>query len=245
MIVVSLLLGTLIFFLCRWLVAGALGYRGGLLVMRHGPVGRRLLVAFASPLVLVPLSIAGSLVSYGLSGVPEPSGRVMITQVKAGSPAERAGLAVGDRLLTVDGQPVTAHTPVADQVAATGGRPFVITALRGEERLELDLSAEAGRIGIGLAPEIVSNGTTAAIVSSAFKDPLRYYGRALSELAQTLTSRERKVDLGAPIAIVKAAPDRAQAARSLLWGLCLSAMLWGGLLGFVLFGLARPRAPAT
>ena len=61
-----------------------------------------------------------------------------ISKIEAGpSPAEAAGFKVGDRLLSVDGQPIHDWKPVQDHIRARPGQPIAFEVQRGTERLTL------------------------------------------------------------------------------------------------------------
>ncbi|MCC9308519.1 PDZ domain-containing protein [Kitasatospora sp. RB6PN24] len=64
----------------------------------------------------------GRYLGVGLVVSQSPDGGTVITAVPAGSPADRAGMAAGDRLLAVDGTPVD-RLPVTEVVARLRGRP--------------------------------------------------------------------------------------------------------------------------
>ncbi|MBD0708110.1 MULTISPECIES: S41 family peptidase [unclassified Streptomyces] len=51
-------------------------------------------------------ALDGAYTGVGLSAGRTEGGRVRVTRVRAGGPAEKAGLRVGDRLVSVDGRPV-------------------------------------------------------------------------------------------------------------------------------------------
>ncbi|MEU3426343.1 S41 family peptidase [Streptomyces gardneri] len=51
-------------------------------------------------------ALDGTYTGVGLSAGRDAEGRVKVTRVQAGGPAERAGLRAGDRLVSVDGRPV-------------------------------------------------------------------------------------------------------------------------------------------
>ena len=79
-----------------------------------------------------------------------------IGQLETGWPAAAAGLRVGDTFVTIAGRPVTPATLPA-RINATGGRPFLITVLRGGRRVVIgplrarhDQAAGVYRIGVGI-----------------------------------------------------------------------------------------------
>ncbi len=65
----------------------------------------------------------------------------VISALVDGSPAAQAGIQVGDAFLSIDGQSVN-PAGVQDAVRASEGRPVMIRVLRGDEVLELTVSAE-------------------------------------------------------------------------------------------------------
>ena len=81
----------------------------------------------------------------------------VLGQVIAGGPAERAGLAPGDRVLSVDGQPLESWEAFVNVVRAHPGAPLAITLERGGARQSVDVvpesvnagTARIGRIGAG------------------------------------------------------------------------------------------------
>lgn len=86
---------------------------------RRGPLGRLL----HRPAVRrVRPGLDGEYLGVGLVVSQSPDGGTVITAVPAGSPADQAGIAAGDRLLAVDGTPVD-QLPVTEVVARLRGRP--------------------------------------------------------------------------------------------------------------------------
>ena len=83
--------------------------------------------------------------------------RAVIGDVLAGSVAERAGLALGDRVVAIGDQPIGTWGDFVTRVRASPGRPLVIDIQRGGERRRIELTPETateggksiGRIGAG------------------------------------------------------------------------------------------------
>ncbi|MFE2556818.1 S41 family peptidase [Streptomyces sp. NPDC059352] len=78
-------------------------------------------------------ALDGTYTGVGLSAGRAAEGRVRVTRVQAGGPAERAGLRAGDRLVSVDGRPVGGLS-VSEAVALLRGDgvPGSAVALRVE-----------------------------------------------------------------------------------------------------------------
>ncbi|WP_243740815.1 S41 family peptidase [Streptomyces sp. 8K308] len=98
----------------------------------------------------VELTLAGEYVGTGIAVISAAEGRIVVSEVHAGSPAERAGVLPGDELVTIDGVPVTGR-PVTDAVSRLRGSagsepaPAGSTVLLGVERDQRVRSVEVER----------------------------------------------------------------------------------------------------
>jgi regulator of sigma E protease len=87
---------------------------------------------------------------------PQPA---VVGELTPGFPAAEAGLATGDRVVEVEGEPVEDYVKFVERIRARAGMPTRLVVLRGAERLEFDLVPRAveedgktiGRIGLGVA----------------------------------------------------------------------------------------------
>jgi regulator of sigma E protease len=87
---------------------------------------------------------------------PQP---VVVGELTPGMPAQRAGLATGDRIVAMDGEPVDDYVAFVERIRKRPGQAVRLTLLRGEERLEFELVPQAvdeegqriGKIGLGAA----------------------------------------------------------------------------------------------
>lgn len=118
-----------------------------IVVIAGGPVANYL---FASLLVFV----------LGLVGFPDRQpieGRVVVTQVQAGSAAAAAGLHEGDRIVAVEGQPITETQAVIERTRPRAGRPTLYRIAREGRELDVVVTPRnvggSGRIGAGIGPE--------------------------------------------------------------------------------------------
>lgn len=144
------------------------------------PVGTRMFIIAAGPLMNVVLAIALFIVAYGVLGVPQPT--LTVDGVVAGMPAAEAGLGPGDRLIAIDGRTLHTWDDLRRMVQAAPGRPLTFTVERDGARREVRITpaSEAGRGVIGVYPrfanrrfglvEAVARGLadTAAVVAGWF-----------------------------------------------------------------------------
>jgi regulator of sigma E protease len=121
--------------------------------LRAKPLWQKLAILFAGPAMnlLLPVVIFVGLLAVGLPR-PEP----VVGLVEAGSPAARAGLSPGDRILALDGKPVQWWDTVEDDLRT---RPGQDVSIRFEhqgrvETTQLDLAARSGLNEFGGVHEI-------------------------------------------------------------------------------------------
>jgi regulator of sigma E protease len=157
---------------------------------------------------------------YGDMGwVPkEPS--VTLTTVERGMPAERAGLKVGDQILTANGQDIPAVQALIQMLKTTKDQPLQIVVLRNGQRLTFTVKPVFDQGGSGLDPayRIGIASVPSKVIKLNFPDALK---RSLSdnkrssflilELLQKMVQRKvsmRQVD--GPIGIGSAVGEAAR-----------------------------------
>ncbi len=114
--------------------------------------------ALAAERALVPLgrTTGVRLFAGGAAVIGFPEG--------ADSPAQRAGVAVGDVVTAVDGEPVSSNEELSSRIAALERDDVVLTVRRGDETLDLSvdrlLSGESGwRLGVWVRDSMAGIGT--------------------------------------------------------------------------------------
>lgn len=126
------------------------------------PVWQRLIVIAAGSVfnfLLAYFLMAGILYHTGIQSFPnEP----VIGNVLAGSPAQNAGLDAGDRIISIDGQPVAKWTDISPLIPQAPHSPVNVEVERNQEHFYVSLIPEEkeGRAVMGIAPYIETKSIT-------------------------------------------------------------------------------------
>ncbi|WP_374412486.1 RIP metalloprotease RseP [Novosphingobium colocasiae] len=153
----------------------------------------------------------GRIADLGIDFAPAVIGHFAVD-----SPAHKAGLKIGDRLLAVDGKAVNGFAALAETIATMPGRTVAVTVARGDERLTVPVTLAAvptvgpdgkpttiGRLGVrnsrGLI-EPVGVGEALQLGVTQSWSTMRMMGAGIGQIF----SGERSVkELGGPIKIAK------------------------------------------
>ena len=128
--------------------------------------------------VLVPEPFGPN--QYGVMGwVPQESS-VTLTTVEAGMPAQKAGIRVGDQILTANGDEIPAVQALIQMLKRTKDQPLELVVLRGGQKLAFTLKPTLDPGGPGQEPayRIGVASVPTKIVKLNFADALR---RSLSD----------------------------------------------------------------
>lgn len=253
MLSLSLSASACAFFGGRWLVAMAAGIPGAWLPFRRfelpsggAPRWARPAVAVAGLAAAYLLASLFFIVALKLSGETYYDATV---NVRPGSPAEIAGMRTGDRVVRIEGQPVSTFDDLSALVRERGRRgPLEVVAERGAAEVTFRVIPTFGpggqpRIGVAAdpTPRTADIGLGTAIVRGIARPAVMIaeVGRALTGAAESI------VELAGPVGVVSAA--KASPVTSLLfvvaWYITLGfALLIPLALVFAFFGW-RPRAP--
>jgi len=182
---------------------------------RRQPVGRRIAIVAAGPVMNLLLAAAILSVIAMTFGVPVGvTNRVGMLVTTCGQPsvpgepgepgpcpAQRAGLRPGDIIVAINGSPTTAGETVVETIHKNPGQPLVLTVERGGQRLDIRVTPNldpARKIGlIGFAPEVVRqrfNPFTAVLVG------IQRTGEIIAAVATAVAGliREGCPDAGGP-----------------------------------------------
>jgi membrane-associated protease RseP (regulator of RpoE activity) len=111
----------------------------------QAPLTRLLVVLAAGPVVVYVLA-AGLLFAHVLVAGEQVSS--LEVEPIPGKPAELAGVAPGDRVVSVSGQRIDVWEQVPEQVRARGGEPVELVVDRGGRPLSFTITPEQGAIGV-------------------------------------------------------------------------------------------------
>jgi len=188
----------------------------------HKPVWRRASIVAAGPIANFILAIVIFSVSFMTIGrvVTDP----IVTEVVAGSPAEKAGFKVGDLVRDVDGNPIESFNDIKRLVSLNLGREMVATVERDGARVELRVTPrlevqtdqfgnrqESGLIGIVSKPDeseirVVRDDPLEA-VAQATKETWFVISTTVRAVGEMLTLQRSPKQIGGPIQIAKASGD--------------------------------------
>ena len=105
----------------------------------------------APPTAPAPGGAAASAAATTVAAAPAaPVGFAVVDEVSPGSPAEAAGLRLGDRVLSVGGECALAAVPAAVGAAAEAGAVLPVSLLRAGAVVEVALAPRAGWGGRGV-----------------------------------------------------------------------------------------------
>lgn len=121
---------------------------------RNRPLHQRALMIAAGSLMNFVLAIVLFFIIFAVIGVPNYDAPPVIGEVKAGFPAEKAGMKPGDRLVAVDGKKVEKWDQLLAVVRKKAGQPVRFTVIRDGKELQFtvtpvyDRQVSGGVVGI-------------------------------------------------------------------------------------------------
>jgi len=157
-----------------------------------------------------------------------PWRNAVIGEVLPGRPGERAGLAVGDTVLAIDGSPVIQWYDLLDQVRPAAGRALVLSVGGAAGRRDVTVTPEGesetgpdgarhevGKIGIGMALSLRSEpfGIPGAIAEGA-RETLSAFTQIVRSVRGLVAGHIDRRSVGGPILIAQVAGQQARQGAS-------------------------------
>ncbi len=106
----------------------------------HKSKGKRALVIVAGVIMNFVLAIVAFAIVYSFSGIPKDTGRIKVVDVAAGSPAEKAGIVVGDIITKVDKVEVSDSDLFISKTSEFKGNKVSYELLREDKTLTVNVS---------------------------------------------------------------------------------------------------------
>ncbi len=136
-----------------------------------------------------------------------PRGHPFAQRVLVGSPAERAGLLVGDQFVSIEGIPIYSSDQLRELISKRPDQPTEVQVLRGGEMQtltvvpELNTDEKVGRMGVELGDhmEIAQPGPTP---TEQFADILVSMGRMVTGLAHSKETGVSAKSMSGPVGIL-------------------------------------------
>jgi regulator of sigma E protease len=184
---------------------------------------RRVAIVLAGPVMNLLFAFVMYAALLGTVGMDVPSTKAVVGDVAADTPAARAGLGTGDRVLAIDGAPITTWDELAATVRGSGGKALhfrvaregverdveVVPQLKEMKTIFGESSGDAYLIGVGIASERRHFGPGEAVWNAGLQTVSVSYV-VLKGFVLMLTGRVSARELGGPIAIAQTAGEQAR-----------------------------------
>jgi regulator of sigma E protease len=186
----------------------------------HKSLLKRIAIVVAGPGFNLLLAVLLLMVVYTFYGVPVMS--TQVSGVEKGSPAEKAGIVKGDRIISLDGKTVEQWEELSGGIKASAGKPLELQIRRGSETVNVTVqpTQKEGKnifgerkddwmIGIGSQVSLEKGNPGLAIVR-AFYQTYDYSKLTLLAFYKMIVGDVSPRNIGGPILIAQMAGQQAQ-----------------------------------
>jgi len=186
----------------------------------HKSLLKRIAIVVAGPGFNLLLAVLLLMVVYTFYGVPVMS--TQVSGVEKGSPAEKAGIVKGDRIISLDGKTVEQWEELSGGIKASGGKALELQIRRGSETVNVTVqpTQKEGKnifgerkddwmIGIGSQVSLEKGNPGLAIVR-AFYQTYDYSKLTLLAFYKMIVGDVSPRNIGGPILIAQMAGQQAQ-----------------------------------
>ncbi|MGN3975400.1 RIP metalloprotease RseP [Tsuneonella sp. SYSU-LHT278] len=191
--------------------------RGG--SFHHAALWKRALIVAAGPITNLVVAVAIFAAFFMTIGKPmqaDPAETNVVQRFAAGSVAEAAGIRVGDRIVAIDGTPVSEFRDITERVLMHPGKAVVIAVERDGERLRIPLTigtaietdrfgneSRIGRLGVWSSPIRYQPVGPLEGIALGFEECADLTRMMVTGIGQIVTGDRSVKELGGPIKIAK------------------------------------------
>ena len=188
---------------------------------QNASLWRRALIVAAGPVTNILIAVGIFAAFFMIMGRPVPvdaAQQLTIAGFSETSPAREAGVEVGDRIVTLDGEPIESFRQLQQEVMLHPERRLELGVERGNEQLTFDITAAShvvedrfgneSKIGlIGVAPQAVEYdferlGPLESI-GAGIDQSVQTFDMMVTGLKQIVLGQRSVQELGGPITIAK------------------------------------------
>jgi regulator of sigma E protease len=166
---------------------------------------KKLAVTSAGPFANVLFAVLLLSIVY-MVGIPSAAS-LRVDSVEANTPAARAGLQPGDRIIAVDRIGTNSFADVRDAIKGSGGRALVLSVIRNGRYTELKPAKpmkQAGTYILGFRPGIVRYKHYGPITSIGLAGrDVGYVTKAMGTFLVHITSPSNRKQISTPVGIVR------------------------------------------
>ena len=178
---------------------------------------KRLIVIGAGPLANILFAFL-LLTGLAVTGLPQPlQPTAVVAGLEKGLPAQKAGLRAHDRIVAIDGHPITGFDQVRALISTSGGHPVSLTVRRNGTTVHLGPITpvkQGGRYIVGFLPDVIA--TTRSV--PVWKAPGEGASQMWTMISGSVTGirSEGTSSLSGPVGIVRVSASRRRHRRALL-----------------------------
>lgn len=173
-------------------------------------------VAFSGPFMNFILALLIFIYSFAFIGIPESSNQPVLGKVLTGRPAAQAGMQPGDRILSVDGKPISTWGDFTTAIASSKpGTPLNIELERAGEKKTIQVTAlsngTSGNPAIGVLNQVTYHkiGIWESL-KIGLEQTYQLTVLLLSWLGTLVTGGASTSDLAGPVGITRLVGEAAQ-----------------------------------
>jgi regulator of sigma E protease len=183
---------------------------------------KRVLVIFAGPAANILFALVLFTGLYMTSG---GKATTTVDTVRTGSAAAALGMLAGDRIISIDGRPMTGAT-ISRTISESNGKPLKVVVLRDGSRVTLGPRPAENDQGVYRLGFVLRG--TGLSGPAAARESVRVTGEVSKEIVASLgklVTGEGRKDISSPVGIVQGSSDAAkQGTDSFLWVLGLISL---------------------